>query len=29
MGGRERETDVHGFFDFYRDQVLPKLRASA
>jgi G6PDH family F420-dependent oxidoreductase len=27
MGGRERETDVHGFFDFYRDHVLPKLRA--
>jgi G6PDH family F420-dependent oxidoreductase len=29
MGGRERETDVHGFFDFYRDQVLPRLRAAA
>ena len=28
MGGRERATDVHGFFDFYRDRVLPRLRAT-
>jgi G6PDH family F420-dependent oxidoreductase len=26
MGGREQATDVHGFFDFYRDEVLPRLR---
>jgi len=27
MGGREAATNVHGFFDFYRDRVLPRLRA--
>jgi G6PDH family F420-dependent oxidoreductase len=27
IGGREAATDVHGFFDFYRDRVLPRLRA--
>jgi G6PDH family F420-dependent oxidoreductase len=26
MGGREEATDINGFFDFYRDQVLPALR---
>jgi G6PDH family F420-dependent oxidoreductase len=26
MGGRERETNAQGFFDFYRDEVLPRLR---
>jgi G6PDH family F420-dependent oxidoreductase len=26
MGGREAATNVGGFFDFYRDDVLPRLR---
>jgi G6PDH family F420-dependent oxidoreductase len=27
MGGREPATNVAGFFDFYRDEVLPELRS--
>lgn len=27
MGGREAHTHYGGFFDFYRDEVLPRLRA--
>jgi hypothetical protein len=26
MGGREQVTHIRGFFDFYRDEILPRLR---
>jgi len=26
IGGRDRNSDIAGFFDFYRDEVLPALR---
>lgn len=26
MGGREPATAAEGFFEFYRDEVLPRLR---
>jgi hypothetical protein len=26
MGGRGEQTSTTGFFDFYRDEVLPRLR---
>ena len=29
MGGREEKTSAEGFFEFYRDQVLPRLREVA
>jgi len=29
MGGREPKTSAEGFFEFYRDQVLPRLREIA
>jgi hypothetical protein len=29
MGGREPGTNVDGFFEFYRDEVLPRLREIA
>jgi len=29
MGGREPKTSAEGFFEFYRDQVLPRLREVA
>jgi G6PDH family F420-dependent oxidoreductase len=29
MGGAEKETSADGFFDFYAETVLPKLRAGA
>jgi G6PDH family F420-dependent oxidoreductase len=29
MGGREPKTSAEGFFEFYRDQVLPRLRELA
>jgi G6PDH family F420-dependent oxidoreductase len=28
MGGAEHPTSYRGFFDFYRDEVLPRLRSS-
>jgi G6PDH family F420-dependent oxidoreductase len=28
MGGREPVTNIRGFFDFYRDEVLPQLRSA-
>jgi hypothetical protein len=28
MGGAEHATSYRGFFDFYRDEVLPRLRSS-
>jgi hypothetical protein len=27
IGGRDANSDLAGFFDFYRDEVLPVLRA--
>jgi hypothetical protein len=27
MGGREPDTGIHGFFEFYREAVLPRLRS--
>ena len=28
IGGRDDNSDIAGFFDFYRDEVLPALRAT-
>jgi hypothetical protein len=29
MGAKEKAADAEGFFEFYRDQVLPRLRELA